>query len=88
MKCRLEKLRRTARPGFQCARDPIADVYPMGVNVPLGSHSETPLEHWQDQLRRQRRKVVPLPEEPVTPGNPSHKPPDVLIDDYAAPPAR
>ncbi len=84
MKCRVMKLHRSTHSRFECARDSVADVYPMGINVPLGSHSETPLEHWQDQLRRQRKKNEQQPESPAPPG---HKPPDSLIDDYAAPPS-
>jgi hypothetical protein len=88
MKCLVTKLQRVARRRLECARDPIADVLPMGINVPLGSHSETPLEQWQEQIRRHRKKIEPQPETRESPLPPGHKPPDVLIDDYAAPPPR
>jgi len=66
----------------ECARDPVADVDPMSIDVRIGDHSEAPLEHWRERLKRQRRKNEPQPEPPA---KPSRRPPDSLIDEYAAP---
>jgi hypothetical protein len=63
----------------------VADVDPMRINVHIDKHSEVPQEHWQDQLKRQRRKREPRPGQPETPAIPGRLPPDASIDEYAAP---
>ncbi|MDD5389983.1 MAG: hypothetical protein PHD37_11590 [Gallionellaceae bacterium] len=69
----------------ECARDTVADVDPMSIDVRIGDHSEAPLEHWQDRLKEKRRKRE-APEQSDTPATPARRsPPDALIDDYAAP---
>lgn len=73
----------TWMPRRECARDSIADVDPMSIDVRIGDHSDAPLEHWQDQLKEKRRKRDPRPAKPETPARKS--PPDALIDDYARP---
>jgi len=80
-----DKLHRISTPRRECARDSVADVDPMSINVRIDNHSEVPLEHWQDQLKRQRRKIGPHPTKPEPPATPGRQPPDALIDEYAAP---
>ncbi len=70
-------------PRRECARDSVADVDPMSIEVRIGDRSEAPLEHWQDRIKDQRRKPKLPPAPPETPARRS--PPDALIDDYAAP---
>jgi hypothetical protein len=57
----------------------------MRVNVRIDNHTDVPLESWQDQLKRRRRKIGPLPEQSETPTPADRSPPDALIDEYAAP---
>jgi hypothetical protein len=57
----------------------------MRIDVRIDNHSELPLEHWQDQLKRRRRRIEPRPEPPEAPESPGRQPPDALIDEYAAP---
>lgn len=75
----------TTKSRRECARDSVADVDPMRIKVRIDEHSDTPLEHWQDRLKRQRRKQRPRPEPPESPTTPGRPRPDSLIDDYAAP---
>lgn len=79
------KLHRMSTSRHECARDPVPDVDPMSIDVRIGDHSDTPLEHWQDRLKRQRREKQPQPGEAEPPAPPSRRPPDSLIDEYAAP---
>jgi hypothetical protein len=81
----VDKLHRGSRPRRECARDTIADVDPMQINVRIDNHSDVPLESWQDHLKRQRRQIGPRPERSKTPPPVDRPPPDTLIDEYAAP---
>jgi len=63
----------------------VADVDPMNINVRIDDHSAVPLEHWQEQLKRQRRKREPRPVQPEPPAKPEKRPPEGSIDEYAAP---
>lgn len=67
----------------ECARDSVADVDPMRIDVHIDNHSDVPLEEWKEKLKRKRRKRAPEIEPPATPEGPRR--PDALIDDYAAP---
>lgn len=77
-----------SKPRRECARDSVADVDPMRINVRIDNHTDVPLEQWQDRLKRERRKKRPPPGPADAPASPGHPPPDTLIDEYAAlPPA-
>jgi hypothetical protein len=79
------KLHRTPGLRRDCASDPVGDVDPMRVKVQIDNHSDVPMEHWRENLRRQRRQPEPAPATPGTPA-PGHRPPsEGLIDEYAAP---
>lgn len=74
------------RPSWHCARDSVADVDSLHINVRIDQHSDTPLEHWQDQLKKRRRQISPAP------GDAGRKPADkpeapgkLHIDEYASP---
>ena len=67
-------------PRRECARDPVADVDPLRVDVEIGEHSRAPLEYWRERLRHPRRK--PRMEPPDAP-EPPHPPPQGSIDEYA-----
>ncbi len=79
------KLHRASRPRRECARDSVADVDPMRVDVRIDNHSGEPMEHWREQLKRQRKQHEPRPARPLPPDIPGQQPPDTLIDEYAAP---
>jgi hypothetical protein len=79
------RLHRLPTPRRECARNPVGDVDPMSIDVRIDNHSELPLEHWQDQIKRRRRRIEPRPGPPETPESPGRPPPDALIDEYAAP---
>jgi len=78
------RLHRRAKPRRECARDSVADVDQMHINVQIDNHSDLPLEHWQDRLKRQRRKIGPRPAPPEPSSPPGRQPPDSIIDEYAA----
>lgn len=84
MKACSDTLHRT--PRRECARDTVADVDPMNIDVRIGDHSKAPLEHWQDRLKEKHHRRGPHPAEPEMPPSPNRPPPDSLIDEYAAPP--
>lgn len=69
----------------ECARDSVADVDPMRIDVHIDNHSDVPLDEWKEKLRHKRRKRDPKPAPPAAPEAPGR--PDALIDDYAAPAA-
>jgi hypothetical protein len=71
------------KPRLECARDSVVDVDPMRIDVRIDERSEAEREHWRDRLKRKRRE--PHPAEPESPATPVRRPPDALIDDYAAP---
>jgi hypothetical protein len=77
-----------SKPRRECARDSVADVDPMRINVRIDNHTDVPLEQWQDRLKRERRKKRQPPGPADAPASPGNPPPDALIDEYAAlPPA-
>jgi hypothetical protein len=80
-----DRLHRLAKPRWECARDTVGDVDPMSITVSIDDRSEEPMEHWKEHLKRQRRKKKPQPAESDPPATPGRRPPDSLIDEYAAP---
>lgn len=68
-----------------CARDPIADIDPLKIDVRIGERSDLPLEVWREQLKRRRREIGPHPDDSDKPATPGRRPPEGSIDEYAAP---
>ena len=82
--CR-DKRHRVSGPRRDCASDPVADVDSLRIKVRIDNHSDAPSENWQEQLKRQRRRNGPHRDQSETPAPSGQRPPDALIDEYAAP---